>query len=130
MNVLLPFAKQMLQQHRGFHPFGGKTLVDGTNVTFGIDAAEDFPPGLDLMNRMTEFLQAEAKSGSIVAAGMVADAIVTPPGSMEKCDAIKVALEHRDGYAVEVFFPYSFSDDAGLLVRPAFAQRRKPEIWP
>ena len=44
-----------------------------------------------------------------------------PPKQQDKVDAIRVALDHRDGYAVRVFFPYHLLADSGLRIEPPFA---------
>ena len=49
--------------------------------------------------------------------------------TVEKTDAIAVALDHRDGYSVMVIYPYRFH--AGRLVIEApIAQQGAAEIFP
>lgn len=49
LNTLLPFAEQMLQQHRGFFPFGGRMAPDGVITHEGAYNGSEQPPSQELM---------------------------------------------------------------------------------
>jgi hypothetical protein len=115
------FAERMLREHGEFHPFGGTIQSDGRVALVGADTGDEMPPAGDLINVLTEGFRREVAAGDIRAAALVVNVSVLPPKQQDKVDAIRIALDHRDGYAVRVFFPYHLLADAGLKVEAPFA---------
>jgi hypothetical protein len=118
MNDLLPFAEKMLKEHGEFHPFGGAIKSDGSIVHVGASAGEEFPRGKDLVGMLKESFREQARRGEISVAAIVANVSVEPPDSDNKVDAAEVAIDHRDDYAVRVFFPYVISEGQVSLGAP------------
>ncbi len=112
MDEMLPFAKHLLGSYGEFHPFGGLIKVDEQIILLGPGAGEEFPSRRDLVNVLSDGFRERALTGEIRAAAIVAQ--VTVPlsgkegeeGKPEKVDAVRISLDHHDGYAVHVFFPY------------------------
>ncbi len=115
LDEMLPFAKHLLGSYGEFHPFGGLIKADEQIVLLGAGAGEDFPARRDLVNVLSDGFRARALTGDIRAAAIVAQVTVPLSGKRgqggegekpEKVDAVRISLDHHDGYAVHVFFPY------------------------
>lgn len=121
LDALLPFAKQMLQQHREFFPFGGRMSQSGTIAHIGATDGTDHPPSQPLIQLMKDSFRSEALAGDLRTCGIVYDVRTVPPNCIEEQDAIAVALDHFSGYSVVVLFPYQFSSSGELQVESPFA---------
>jgi hypothetical protein len=102
MNSAVPFADQMLRQHREFYPYGEAMAADG---------------------------QEGARTGEYKATALVVDIRVVPPGKDAKQDAIAVRLDHRDGYSVVVVFPYSIGSEGEVTIEAPFAVNGEQRIF-
>ena len=130
VNSLLPFAKQMLQEHHEFFPFGGKMAPDGK---IGQDAASDgteHPASQALIDLLRQAHQAEARAQKIRVCATIYDIRTIPPGRTQKQDAIAAAIDHVSGYSVVLIFPYTFDAQKNLQVEPHFAMEGAHEIFP
>jgi hypothetical protein len=129
LNMLVPFAQQMLSKHGEFYPFGATMTSSGEIVANAGHTGEEQPEPQDVIKLLSKGFQQEAASGNIRAAGMCVDIRTTPPGQTEKTDAICVTLEHQSGEAVDVCVPYK----KGLLGRmkygQLFAGKRDPAFF-
>ncbi|HRK72376.1 MAG TPA: hypothetical protein PLA85_12365 [Micropepsaceae bacterium] len=56
------------------------------------------------------------------------DVTVNLPSDNRKSDAIALKLNHKSGYAAEVFFPYAIKD-AKLELSPPFARKGVQDIF-
>ena len=106
MDEMLPFAKHMLGSYGEFPPFGGLIKTDEQIILLGAGAAEEFPPRRDLVNVLSDGFRQRALTGEIRAAAIVAQVTVPLSGQAEISDAVRISLDHHEGYAVHVFFPY------------------------
>lgn len=106
MNVLIPFAQQMLGKHGEFFPFGASMRTDGKVECHAADAGEEQPASEKLIEMLTGAFRQQVADGTIRAAGICYDVRTIPPGQTEKTDAICLALEHQGGDAAQVYLPY------------------------
>jgi len=112
MDSVLIHARNLLTKFRGFLPYGGYMEPDGAIRHVAVDDPDNEYPGSEpLIEALQTSFQELARNRQCRAVAIVCDVRVQPPGSAEKSDAIQVSIEHIDGYAVKVFFPYSFVDD-------------------
>ena len=129
MNAVLPVAEKMLRQFGEFYPYGGCMRSDGTIVHIGAaDSDTDHPKSKDLIYLLKTSLREMAKSNRCKAAAIVFDVAVVLPDSGLRGDAIKVCVEHADGYAVEVFFPYRLIDGE-IVYGETYAQQGGRELF-
>ena len=105
-NAALEFAKQMLSEHKGFHPFAVSMDPNGKVAIVAGDIGSEHPSPTDLTTFLQSALRDQAKAGTIQAAGVCLDVRVTPPGSKDKSDAICVRVATVKGEAIEVYVPY------------------------
>ncbi|HEX9050008.1 MAG TPA: hypothetical protein VF841_05685 [Anaeromyxobacter sp.] len=106
VNDLVPFAKLMLREHGEFWPFGGTLGTDGSITQVGgrMEVMEEGTPG-ELADLLEGAFQSDAAQGKIRAAAIVLNVTLAALGK----DAILVRVDHADGYAVRVFFPYAIA---------------------
>jgi hypothetical protein len=119
MNVVVPFARQMLSQHHGFFPFGA-TMSPSGSVSRTEAPAGDGPPR-ELVASIEQGFIDGAQQGLYKATALAVDVKTVPPGKKEQRNAIEVRLDHRDNYSVKVVFPYSYSLSGELAFDPPFA---------
>jgi hypothetical protein len=129
MNEILPLAEKMLREYGEFHPYGGYLKPDGEVVHVGAqDTDTDYPKARDLIYVLRSSFQGLARADQCKAVAMVFYVTVTLPESDQKSDAIQVCVEHVEGYAAEVFFPYQIVNKE-VVYGETFAQQRKHEIF-
>jgi len=129
MNSVLPLAIAMLEEHGEFYPYGGKVTAEGEIIDIGVmDDDSDHPTSQALIDIMLDSFRQEAQTSKCRATAMVIDVKVVPPQRREKTDAIQVRLDHRDGYSVDVFFPYTLVGGE-VNLEPPFAQRGSSAIF-
>ncbi len=105
LNVLLPFAEQMLDKYGEFLPFGAVLTSDG-EVRLFAGYAEPTDSSTDVAELIRAGFRESAQSGEIVAIGLCLDVRVARPDGDGPIDAICAELEHSCGEAVDVFLPY------------------------
>ncbi len=122
MNVVLPFAQEMLSKHREFYPFGGAVSSTGEITHVGGWADAEHPPSAELIKVLEDGFRGGAASGKYRATALVVDIRTVPPGKFAKQDAIDVRLDHKGGYSVHVIFPYSFTESGVLQLEQPFGE--------
>ena len=109
-------------------PFGAVMLPDG--LIRAVGAAEDLEqPPEALYERMVEGLRAGAADGSYRAAAMFTNVAMEHPDDGRSIAAVHVALEHRDGYCIDVFFPIDRRGDV-VELGDSFAAPRTGTLFP
>jgi hypothetical protein len=121
MKEMVAFAERMLCEHGEFHPFGGTILRDGRVALAGGQTGEEMLRAVDLIRVLTDGFRQDAAAGDIRAAALVVNVSTLSPNQSNKVDAIRIALDHRDHYAVRVFFPYHLLAEGGVKLDPPFA---------
>jgi hypothetical protein len=119
VNVVVPFARQMLSQHHGFFPFGATMSPSGA-VSRTETPKGDHPPK-ELIVLIEQGFVDGAQQGLYKATAVALDVKTVPPGKIERQNAVEVRLDHRDNYSVKVVFPYSYSLSGELAFEPPFA---------
>lgn len=107
LNVVLPFAQQMLGKYGEFHPIGASMRTDGEVALAGAQPDEERPTAVSVIDMLVAGLRERVLNGEIRAAVICYDSRVVAPGMTSKTDAICLQLEHQSGECVEVFLPYS-----------------------
>lgn len=106
INVVLPFAQNMLGRHGEFYPFGASKSADGEIANVAAYTEDERPSSNEVVDRLISGFRTQANSNELGAAAVCFDVRVTPPGEPKETDAICVRLEHLEGDAVQVFLPY------------------------
>lgn len=127
MNELLGFAKKMLVEYDGFHPFGGYLNSGGEVVHVGVQTATKFGDASGKANALAKGFKELADQSGSIGFGIATD-VKLPCDDGSKRDAIKFFLEHRDGYCAEVFFRYELTAE-DLVITDVSAQQGTPQFF-
>jgi hypothetical protein len=111
-----------------FYPYGYIMRPDGEIVSVSAATGEEHPASKDLISILRDAYRKEAEAGKLLAVAVVYDARVATPSAPQKKDAIAFQIDHRDGYSVEVFFPYSL-DSADVVFDLPFAQKGPDAVF-
>ncbi len=130
MHSALPFAEQMLAKYGEFFPFGATMSASGVIANVAGATSDEHPPSAEIMGLLEQGFREGAREGKYRATALVYDALVVPPGGSVKQDAIAVRLDHRGGYSVVVFFPYTRRAGAKPDIQAPFATAGQGTIFP
>ncbi len=109
LNALLPFAKQMLQQHGEFFPYGGAMAPDGTiELVSGFDGSEN-PLSKDIISLLNDGFKNGAVNKKYKATALVY-IVHTTLSDGRKSDAVSVQLDHIRDYSQIVTFPINIQN--------------------
>lgn len=123
---MLAFAEKMLLGYGAFRPFGGYINATGEVVYVGVDLGLDYMSASDSVKGLVKSFKALVSTVGVIAFAIVTDVLL--PGIAGKDDALKIFLEHVDGYCAEVFFYYTLADDA-VEVTNTTSQQGYRLIW-
>lgn len=129
LNVMVPFAQQMLAKHGEFYPFGSAINADGKVEALAAYEGDEHPPPHRLIDLLTRVIREEAAAGNIRAAAICYDVRTIPPGQSEKTDAICVSAEHQNGEAADVYLPYKKGWFGKMSYGQLFAATRNKEFF-
>lgn len=107
MSEGLPFAESMLREHGEFYPFATVMRAEGKIQAVGITDGEEHPDAVDVLERLLESLERSALEEGYRATAVFVHVEVPRPPDGAPVTAVQVALEHRSGYCVDVFYPYA-----------------------
>jgi hypothetical protein len=123
MNSGLPFAEQALAEFGEFAPFGAVMLPDGLIQNLTPDDGVERPSAAQIHAKLSHGLREGARRGKYLVAATFVLVQLPHPETGEAFTALRVGLEHRDGYCVDVFYPTVREGDR-VVLREAFAGRR------
>ena len=128
LNALLPFAVNQLKKYGEFYPFGA-VMCNNNEISFtAVDNGEKYPDSTEMINRLTELHNEQAKKGEIKASGICWNATVSLENG-KPSDAIIISLEHRENYSVLVGQPYRIGLFKKLNLDAIFAQNGKHDVF-
>jgi hypothetical protein len=129
LSAAVPFAEEMLKRHGEFYPYGSTMDSEGKiSATSGYTGTEH-PASTELIGLLKAAFTRDAKAGKIMACALVYDVKTLPPGKIEKIDAIRVDLDHRDGMSLAVVFPYAIAPNKTVTLSEPFAMKGKGEVF-
>ena len=128
LNALLPFAVNQLKKYGEFYPFGA-VMYNNNEISFtAVDNGENHPDSTEMINRLTELHNEQAKKGEIKASGICWNATVSLENEKQS-DTIVISLEHRENYSVLVGQPYRIGLFKKLNLDAIFAQNGKHDVF-
>ena len=128
LNALLPFAVNQLKKYGEFYPFGA-VMCNNNEISFtAVDNGEKYPDSTEMINRLTELHNEQAKKGEIKASGICWNATDSLENGKQS-DAIVISLEHRENYSVLVGQPYRIGLFKKLNLDAIFAQNGKHDVF-
>ena len=105
LELLMPFAEQMLKKHGEFFPFGAAVSATGEVSAAATYDGNEMPPSEDVIALLVQGFQGEARAGKIRATGICYDGRIVQDG--KKVDAVIISLEHVSGNASQTCVPYT-----------------------
>lgn len=125
---MLPVAKEALEEHGTFPPFGGALLPDGKIERINPNNVEEKAPAERLVEWLEERLRGGASSGGFQATVAIVNVQVRRRhGGMR--DAVQVKLDHRGGASLELFFPYQMKRPGVATFGRAFSREGDRQIF-
>lgn len=121
----MPLAHQHLEKYGEFFPFGASMDLNGQITHAMASTGEERPPSSELISMLIEGFR--SRSAKLRAAGVCSDVRLRAADGTA-VDAIRVALEHADGEALDVFEPYRESG-GWLTFDPLQAEPRQPAVF-
>ena len=108
LNVVLPFAEELLNKSAQFYPFGATMAQDGNvSLTSAATAVgRKAAPAAVLADLVSG---AAARSGTLRAVAFVSDVLVAGK------DAVHVELEHSRGESIGIVVPYKINRTTRLV---------------
>lgn len=129
VDAALAFVEELLGEHGEYPPFGCMMMVNQPQVDLVAASGNEGqapPPDTELIGLLESGFRQQAESGELLAAAIVVDVQVTPPGQSEETDAVLVRIDHREGYCVDAIFPYSVSEEGDFSLGESFLQPGEP----
>lgn len=121
LNVVLPFADEMLRRHGDFHPYGVAITRAGEEQVFAADTEEEARPSpSDVLTSLVNGMSEDANE--LRAAALVSDV------TSDRTDAIMIHLEHADSMAITVVVPYQ-QDEEDIEYADLAATPTEALIW-
>jgi hypothetical protein len=112
LNYCIDFAKQMIESHGAFHPFGAVIVSSGTLNAVGADVGEEHPHGAKVFQFLQRAMRAQFEKGEIIAASIAADVNIPPDYQPVYSDGVRVLMECA-GYSRYIYLPYRISNGKG-----------------
>lgn len=108
LNYCLGFAKQMVESHGGFYPFGAVLDSSSTVTAVGADIGEEHPHGAAVFQFLQSAMRAQFQRREIIAASIATDVNIPPQYQPTFPDGIRALLE-CPGYSRYIYLPYRVS---------------------
>ena len=105
VNYCVGFAKQMVERHGTFHPFGAVIVSAGTLNAVGADVREEHPQGAGVFQFLQSAMRAQFQKREILAASIATDVNIPPQYEPVYPDGIRVLLE-CSGFSRYIYLPY------------------------
>jgi hypothetical protein len=121
MTHLLDQATRLLERHGEFYPIAG--FLDSTGVfqLAAVFEGDDHPASERVIANLRALFLRTASLYRYRAIGLAYDVRAIPPGASTATDAVLVELEHRTGYRVNVYWPYTRTAGDRLTFGEPFA---------
>lgn len=125
MNDGLEFAEKMLSEYGEFHPFARTMDRLGGVTDVGAFDGREFPPGSEALAFLEGGLKMKVEKDNDLAVAVFSNVTLTDRETGSRMDAVQVGLEHREGYSVNVLFPYELAGKAVALKDPIATVRHR-----
>lgn len=129
LNELYPFAEKMLRTYGEFNPFGGYIDATARMVHASLEDIDAEESGIDKLNRLVDGLRRIIVEKEARACGFVVNVTLPSDNGVDKEDAIRVFLEHKDGYCADVFYCYLLSEANDVSITKNYAQQGTPVFF-
>jgi hypothetical protein len=129
MNAGLPLARRAVVEGREMTPFAFLMTTKGEMRPFIPTEESPGPASQQGIDSLVRSLREGAEGGSYRAIAIYAQVRIEPPSGGGMTEAIEVMLEHRGGYCVNAFFPYTRGEEGSLDFAGFFAAPRPGAVF-
>src|SRR5688500_18567657 len=105
LKPMLDFAKEQLDKHFGFSPFGA-CLNSRNQLTLSMMDEADNSDGPLRLSRLAACVRARVAEECATSAVLCYDCRVVPPSQTQKSDAVCIHYDDNLGERWDLFFPY------------------------
>ena len=127
IELLMPFAEQMLKKHGEFFPFCATVSTEGEVKACAAYNGDEQPPSEQVIALLTQGFQAEARDQKVRATGICYDGRIVQDG--KKVDSVIISLEHASGNASKTCVPYTKGMFGRLRFGELIASIEEPKIF-
>jgi hypothetical protein len=127
LELLMPFAEQMLKKHGEFFPFGASVSTTGEVTANATYDGNEAPSPDEVIALLVRGFQAEARDRKVRATGICYDGRIVQEG--KKVDAVIISLEHASGNASKTCVPYTKSLFGKYRFGELIASLEEPRIF-
>lgn len=124
----IAYTTRALQSGAEFYPFAFVMRTDGAIQRVAPSELPRFPTQVELLQTLERGFAEKAVNGKYRAIAIVADVVISMPDGRES-DAIQLALEHREGFCRNVFYPYTLSEESVLSFHEPVSGKRTGKIF-
>jgi hypothetical protein len=124
----IAYTTRALQGGAQFYPFAFVMRADGRIQRIAPKELPDFPTQEKLLRVLEEGFHAVADEGKYRAVAIVADVVIAMPDGRES-EAIQLALEHRECFFRNVFYPYTLNDEGVVTFEKPISGKRTGKIF-
>ena len=122
MNDGISFATKMLRESGEFHPYARTLSRDLAIIDIAAFDGEDKPEGASQLELLESGLRAKVSEDSDIAVATFTN-VKLRLDDEKPVDAVQIGLEHRQGYSINVYFPYSIKKTEVSFGDPIPTQR-------
>jgi len=129
MHAGLPSARRAVADGRELTPFA---FVMASTGDIRRIAPTEQSPGLaseEGVDSLVRDLREGAETGHYKSIAIFVEVSIEPPAGGGKTEAVEVMLEHRDGYCVNAFFPFTRQADGAAEFAGFFAAPRPGAVF-
>jgi hypothetical protein len=108
LNYCTGFAKQMVQAHGEFHPFGAVIAANGQLTAVGGYNGDEHPRGPEIYNLLQDSMKVQFGKREIVAGAIAVNVDIPVQFEPPFPDGIRVLLE-CSGFSRFIYLPYRIS---------------------
>ena len=127
MNDGISFAKEMLEKYGEFHPYGRSMNHHGAIANVSAYDGDEYPPGAELLGLLENGLRQKVRSDQDIAIATFTNVSLRDEQG-EAIDAVQVGLEHKDGYSINVYYPFTI-DNGEVSFGELIAMEREPNVF-
>lgn len=126
---LMAVAESELKLHEKFAPFGVVLDEDGKLQMVAGALTEELDSTEKILNFWLTALRQATEGKCHRAAGFCCDVLLMGPASGKQADALQLWIEHSDGTAQTIWFPYAKDDTGKIQLRKPVTKSLAPRIF-
>ena len=128
LNLLLPFALEMIERSQTFYPFGGFINQSGEFEQLSMEHIHNAEPK-EIVNTFLKAFEEGVRSGDYRAFGICALMRAELPGQQGKQNVIVVSMEDETAVAVDSYLPYDQNAEGAVTHGQLISELVEPTVF-